>query len=732
MFKFAKWTIGAGVAGLAAGIALVAAVLPGGSTVRAGVLSQSSTPASVTLTPVEAFNPVKTQHTLVALVKNSSGAPVTGARVEFFLNRAPSLVGDIVSMSASEPQKIDNTYGVAKTDSNGEARLTITATREGDTDVTAFVPGIANTSVHKVFAVKHWVDVAARFPNDAVNPIGTGHPMTVQVFRSTDGKPLIGVPVKWTITGNPETAYLGDAAPGVKSGVVSTDVNGSATMTLRQITPLRGTNKVRMDVLAAGNPGFVMFSKEITKTWQASALALTKTGPAQVGIGQNATYTIGANNAGDNAATSVNLTDTIPEGMSYVSSTPSGTVSGKLVTWNIGTMDPKTTRSYSIVLQANTIGTWINRTQLTSTGNPNVDATATTLVVQPTLTITKTGPGQANLGQDFSYDMVVRNPGDGAATGVVVTDTLPSGLSFVSALPTATVSGQVLTWNLGTMNAGASSTLKITVKGRTAGLQENVVVVNSAEKSTATARASTLILAPSVFITKTGPSAIPSGFTRTYKLSVTNTGATPLNDVTVADELPAGLSYQSSTPAGGVVAGKRVTWNVGSLAIREVKDVMVVLRGEGAGTWTNVATVGTREGVTARATLDVTVIIAFSGATMSLVDALDPIAVSELETYTIVVNNQAITQDLHNMTIVAVIPAQMSFVSATGPTAFTVVGQEVRFASSPTVRSNENLTFVITVRANTAGSVLFTAIMRYDEFPPGPIQVQEATTIFGS
>jgi uncharacterized repeat protein (TIGR01451 family) len=143
-----------------------------------------------------------------------------------------------------------------------------------------------------------------------------------------------------------------------------------------------------------------------------------------------------------------------------------------------------------------------------------------------------------------------------------------------------------------------------------------------------------------------------------------------------------------------------------------------------------VGTVATQEGATARATLNVTVVQAASGATMSLIDTLDPTAVGELETYTIVVDNQATAQDLHNMTIVALIPPQMTFVSATGPTAFTLVGSEVRFAAVATVTPAQKLTYVITVRPNTAGSVLFTSTMRYDEFPPGPIEVQEATTVF--
>ena len=156
----------------------------------------------------------------------------------------------------------------------------------------------------------------------------------------------------------------------------------------------------------------------------------------------------------------------------------------------------------------------------------------------------------------------------------------------------------------------------------------------------------------------------------------------------------------------------------------------MVLKGVTAGNWTNTATVTTREGIGGVSALPITVVEAFSGATMSLDDSVDPVAVGELVTYTIVVDNQAATQDLHNMTINAVIPVQMTFVSATGPTAYTIVGQEVQFIGVPTVGPAGKLTYTVTVLANVPGSVLFTSTMRYDEFPPGPILVQEATTIF--
>ena len=55
-------------------------------------------------------------------------------------------------------------------------------------------------------------------------------------------------------------------------------------------------------------------------------------------------------------------------------------------------------------------------------------------------------PGIGVIGSNISYAITVRNAAPVNASGVVVTDTLPAGLTFVSATGGGTASGNVVTW----------------------------------------------------------------------------------------------------------------------------------------------------------------------------------------------------------------------------------------------------------------------------------------------
>src|SRR5262249_13352279 len=88
-----------------------------------------------------------------------------------------------------------------------------------------------------------------------------------------------------------------------------------------------------------------------------------------------------------------------------------------------------------------------------------------TLTAAPDLKITKDdGLTVVEPGQPITYTLVVSNIGNQDATGVTVTDILPANTSFVVASRRRLASGGVVTWDLGTLAAGASTTLTVTVR----------------------------------------------------------------------------------------------------------------------------------------------------------------------------------------------------------------------------------------------------------------------------
>ena len=74
----------------------------------------------------------------------------------------------------------------------------------------------------------------------------------------------------------------------------------------------------------------------------------------------------------------------------------------------------------------------------------------------------------------MTYTITARNGGPDTATGVVVTDILPSEVAFVSATPTQGTCGDPrLTCNLGDLPAGASATVTVVVTPAMAGVTLN-------------------------------------------------------------------------------------------------------------------------------------------------------------------------------------------------------------------------------------------------------------------
>lgn len=87
------------------------------------------------------------------------------------------------------------------------------------------------------------------------------------------------------------------------------------------------------------------------------------------------------------------------------------------------------------------------------------------IVNESDLSLTKVAVGAdaLSIGSTFSYDLTVANAGPADATGVVVTDTLPAQLTYVSNTCGATFAAPTLTWNVGALANAANATCSISV-----------------------------------------------------------------------------------------------------------------------------------------------------------------------------------------------------------------------------------------------------------------------------
>jgi uncharacterized repeat protein (TIGR01451 family) len=116
-------------------------------------------------------------------------------------------------------------------------------------------------------------------------------------------------------------------------------------------------------------------------------------------------------------------------------------------------------------------------------------------------------PDPVFLGDTLTYMLGVSNAGPDVATGVTVTDSLPAGVSFVSATPTQGSCNQtagVVTCNLGGMAAAASATITIQVTPAAAGTLTSTASVVSTQfepvpaNNTATVTTTALVPCPDV------------------------------------------------------------------------------------------------------------------------------------------------------------------------------------------------------------------------------------------
>ena len=331
---------------------------------------------------------------------------------------------------------------------------------------------------------------------------------------------------------------------------------------------------------------------------KAADLAITKTSNVTTpNYGNLVKWTLTVTNNGPDIAHDVVVSDVIPNGLIFKSSS-GNYANGK---WSIGTLNVGQSKSLDIITLVNVTGNIKNTATVSGYEHDynlaNNQASKTISVPKATdLAVTKvannTAPNYAGL---VKWTVTVKNNGPDAATGVKVNDVLPSGLVYQSyAASVGTYSNGV--WTIGNLAKGASQTLNIISKVAKTGSIKNVASVTGNEydinKANNRAEASVNVAnAVDLAIVKTSNVSNPNyGGLVKWTLTVTNNGPDVATEVFVDEVIPNGLVFKS---ADGFYANGK--WSVGTLNVGQSKSLNIITLVNVTGNIKNIVTVSGKE-----------------------------------------------------------------------------------------------------------------------------------------
>jgi len=527
-------------------------------------------------------------------------------------------------------------------------------------------------------------------------------------------------------------------------GTVSTTASQTLQIQARAVSANAQTNTASVSQADQYDPNPGNNSASVTETPQQADLAISKTvSNASPNVGDTVTFTVTVADNGPSNASNVQVSDVLPAGLSFVSANPSqGTYSNTTGLWNVGSVSTTTPQTLQILAKVISPNGQTNTASLSHAdqfdpNSGNNSASATETPQQADLVITKTVDNPTpNVGATVTYTITLSDAGPNTATDAVVQDTLPAGLTFVSATPSQgtydNVSGL---WTVGTVTTAQAQTLQIVAMVSAPVTVVNTATINHADQydpnpNNNTASAPTSSQQADLFVIKSVDNPAPNvGDTVTFTVKLGNTGPSTATNVQLQDVLPAGLTFVSSNPSQGSYNSTTGIWTVGALNNGASATLTLSARVTSPNAQTNTATVSHEDQFdpnpgndSSSATetpqqADLALTKTVSNASPNVGDAI---------TYTITLNDNG-PNNASNVQVTDLLPAGLSFVSAStsqgtynNATGLWTVG----VVSTTTPQTLQILARVISPNAQTNTA----SVSHSDQFDPNPANSSASVT----
>lgn len=639
------------------------------------------------------------------------------------------------------------------------------------------------TSIAAGEPINYTIEIVNNGPSDA-NNISITDVITTNIGSVTWSASTIGnanILTGTTGTAN-NLAVTGNIAAGT-TNKISIVVHGIVN------SNFAGSNFNNFALVSGGGSPQVSSDTVVTTVARVADITIQKAGPSAIVAGESIRYSIIVRNNGPSDALGTIISDNIPSTITNVTwnATVFGTATvsatnGTGNTINLTGNIPSGSANYieiivNGIVDAATAATSVtnNATATPAVGitDPTPAASTTTATVSRVadLEIVKAGPGSLATNQTINYTLTVVNRGPSNATGITISDIIPSqitGLLFTtSTVGNASVTSSNLTGNnltvVGNIGSG-TDTIKVNITGivSTSGTFTNIATVslpggqtdnntaNNSSSITTTASAQTDLI-----ISKRGPAVVNVNDKITYQIEVTNLGVSDALGAIITDEVSADITNVTWTV-------EKISGNTGTVftpigtqtgnTISVTADIEGTINGPGKLLITITGTVANSAGtsISNMAQLDyagikqsavVTVVNNSADLTIQK-NAPSIINAGEKIRYDLVIGNNG-PAHASNITITDLVPANITNVTWAATTQGTAsVGSTSGSGNNINITGNINagsankiiVTIEGIVNPEAAGTLNNTAsaVPNPSQVDPSPASASSTTTIFNS
>jgi uncharacterized repeat protein (TIGR01451 family) len=455
---------------------------------------------------------------------------------------------------------------------------------------------------------------------------------------------------------------------------------------------------------------------DTSTTRQEPAVSLEWIGPTKIKVGRPVDYTVAVRNVCPTAVQQVLVRVQLPEGTRVTATQPKANIEGNVLWWDLDTLEAKQEKNLQVQLVPDGRGNLSCHAWVTFTGTTAMKLNVT----EPKLAVKLTGPEKAVLGESTFVMITVSNPGDGPAEQVRIHASLTDGLEHPA--------GQSLVFDVGNLASKESKSIRLNFGCKAGGEQICETIVDAKGDLRAKDRVCVNVATPHLDLEVLGPKLRYLDRKAVYTFKVVNSSEAPANDVVITDVIPAGFKFRTASDGGQADAqSQTVSWNLGDLgpsAAREVKlEVVAVNPGEHH----HKVCVQAARGLKVDSDI-LTQVKGLSTLIMEVINTDRSVEVGAETCYEIRITNTGSKEET-DIKLVGLIPEQMEFKSARGPTRFEEKGKEIHFEALPALAPRADAVYRINVKALKPGDVRFKAQFNSTHIVE-PVTEMETTRIY--